>query len=194
MTQIALDKLAAHPGNANRMPDALFNKLVAHIKDSGDYPPIIVRTIGDTPEQYQILDGHHRVKALAQLGYTEANCEVWQADDARATLLMLTLNRLEGSDDPVKRAALIAQLAADEELKSLEAKLPEDRTKIAKLLALCDVAPELAPPVPLESMPQAVTFFLTAPQRDALMARLHEVHTDRSVALVTLLNLDGVRA
>lgn len=194
MHTIALTQLIAHPGNSNRMTDALFRKLVAHIAESGDYPPIIVRQLADS-EQYQILDGHHRVKALAELGRTSAKCDIWQADDARATLLLLTLNRLQGSDDPLKRAALLAELAhSNEDLKSLEARLPEDRATLTKLLALREPAPPIAAAPALASMPHAITFFLTSPQRDKLLASLREVCTDRSAALVSLLNLDGAHA
>ena len=204
MHMIPLAQLAAHPGNANRMPPEMFKKLVAHIRESGDYPPIIVRPLtcessGDSAtsggqSRFQILDGHHRVRALAQLGRDQANCDIWQADDERAALLLLTLNRLQGSDDPVKRAQLLAQLAETHELQALAARLPEDRAKIARLLALKEPPPEIAPPPELASMPQAVTFFLTAGQRDCLLARLREVHHDRSTALLMLLKLDGAAA
>ena len=40
------------------------------------------------------------------------------------------------------------------------------------------------------ALPQAVTFFLTGPQRRSLFARLNEVARDRSEALVRLLQLD----
>src|SRR5688572_1634847 len=46
MPQIPLDQLESHPDNANRMPPALLAKLRAHIKKSGEYPPLIVRRVG----------------------------------------------------------------------------------------------------------------------------------------------------
>ena len=93
MISIAL--LHPHPENANSMPPKLLDKLARHIERSGDYPAIIVRAHPAIADAYEILDGHHRVQALRQLGAAEARCDVWQADDERARLLLLTLNRLQ---------------------------------------------------------------------------------------------------
>src|SRR5690606_28692192 len=119
MPTIPLNNLEAHPDNANIMPAALLDKLVAHINETGNYPPIIVRPIEGDPQahplpgvgpRYQILDGHHRVLALQRLGRAEADCDIWNVDDKQAAMLLLTLNRLHGEDDPHKRGSLIARL------------------------------------------------------------------------------------
>lgn len=188
---IPIFSLVPHPDNANRMPAELFTKLVSHIAATGDYPPIIVRPLATEPATFQILDGHHRVQALKQLGHAEVKCDIWQADDDRAALLLLTLNRLQGMDDPVKRAHLLQRLASKEDLKALEAKLPESAAAIEKLLALCEAPPPPAAPQSIAAMPHAVTFFLSGTQRERLFARLRAVCADRTAALVALLNLDG---
>ncbi len=189
MPTIALDLLDDHPDNANRMGEELLAKLVAHIRDNGKYPPLIIRPHPQHAGRYQILDGHHRAKALHQLGRTEACCEIWDVDDGETDLLLLTLNRLCGVDDPYRRGALLKRVATLSGLKELAAKLPEDMQKIRKLIETTQAPPSPAPPPDLASMPQAVTFFLTAPQRDRLFDRLKAVARDRSEALVALLEL-----
>ena len=189
MPTIALDLLDDHPDNANRMGEDLLAKLVAHIRDSGKYPPLIIRPHPQHAGRYQILDGHHRAKALHQLGRTEACCEIWDVDDGQTDLLLLTLNRLCGEDDPYRRGALLKRAADLCDLSELAAKLPEDVQKIRKLIEATQAPPSPAPPPDLASMPQAVTFFLTAPQRDRLFDRLKAVARDRSEALVALLEL-----
>src|SRR5262245_40077038 len=111
MPMIALDQLDDHPENANRMtPDALA-KLRLHISRTGNYPPLIVRRSPACADRHQILDGHHRAKALRELGHTSAQCAVWDVqDDRRAAMLLLTLNRLHGEDDPRRRGTLLAKL------------------------------------------------------------------------------------
>lgn len=47
---------------------------------------------------------------LKELGYKEVDCEVWNVDDKETALLLTTLNRLRGTDDIKKRAALIAEV------------------------------------------------------------------------------------
>src|SRR5262245_5592946 len=125
MPEIALKRLVAHPGNANRMKSAMMTTLIAHIRDSGQYPPLIVRPHPSLADHYQILDGHHRADALQALGRTEAQCEVWHVDDARASLLLLTLNRLQGQDDPLRRAALLSKLLEGMDVKELARRLPD---------------------------------------------------------------------
>lgn len=189
MPTIALDLLDDHPDNANRMGEELLAKLVAHIRDNGNYPPLIIRPHPQHAGRYQILDGHHRAKALHQLGRTEACCEIWEVDDGQTDLLLLTLNRLCGEDDPYRRGALLTRVATLCDLKELAAKIPEDVHRIRKLIEATQAPPSPLPPPDLASMPQAVTFFLTAGQRDRLFDRLKAVARDRSEALVALLEL-----
>src|SRR5262245_21026475 len=92
---VALDDLLAHPLNSNTMPPDLQEKLRAHIKRTGRYPFLVVRPHPSEPGKYQVLDGHHRVAILRELGHTEARCDVWEVDDREAKLLLATLNRLQ---------------------------------------------------------------------------------------------------
>lgn len=192
MTMIALDQLDPHPGNANRMPPPLLAKLVEHIRATGHYPAIIVRPQGDASGRYQILDGHHRAEALRRLGHAQAACEVWDVDDEQASLLLLTLNRLRGEDDPLRRAELLKMVAERMGLEELARRVPEDVAHLRQVLALAQPLTELRPPPRVEEMPQAVTFFLNAGQRRALLGKLRAVSEDRSAALVQLLRLDSV--
>lgn len=190
MPTIRLDHLAAHPDNTNRMPADLLEKLTRNIEESGKYPPIIVRPLPASNGQYQILDGHHRARALGELGHESARCEIWEVDDEQATFLLLTLNRLEGSDDPQARGELLSRLAGSSDLAELARRLPEDAARLRKLIKASEPPPPTVSPPDPEAMPQGVTFFLTALQRRNLVRRLRAVATDRSAALVSLLELD----
>ncbi|MEO1236055.1 MAG: ParB N-terminal domain-containing protein [Planctomycetota bacterium] len=187
LSAIPLDRLHAHPSNSNVMPPAVFGKLCDHLDESGRYPPVVVRPFkgGD----YQILDGHHRVEALRRLGRDEARCVVWDVDDAGALLLLSTLNRLEGRDDPRKRAALLAELGEHLDVKAMAAKLPEDAGRLKRLLRLNDVPPPPRPPRAMADMPVAVHFFLLPAQRAALERRLREVGGPREEALLSLVGV-----
>ena len=69
---ISLGDLHPHPLNANVMPDDLREKLKVHISRTGRYPFIVVRPHPEGGDQFQILDGHHRVDVLRELGHAEA--------------------------------------------------------------------------------------------------------------------------
>lgn len=191
LTLIPISDLRAHPANANVMPPPLFAKLAAHLERTDRYPPILVRPLPPKHEQpaFQILDGHHRVKALTQLGRREARCMVWNVDDDEALLLLATLNRLQGKDDPKKRAALLEDLAQRRglDLALLAREIPEELPDLKALLALRETPPP-APPRALADFPVAVHFFLTPEQRRHLESRLREINPSREAALMMLVD------
>jgi len=170
---IPLEALEPHPENTNVMPEALRAKLKAHLARTGRYEPLVVRPLpGDEP-QYQILNGHHRARVLADLGHTHARCDVWEVDDNEARLLLATLNRLEGRDDPSRRAALVARLAEGPSAADLARLLPEPAEALERLKQLAKPPPAPADPSTIP-LPRALTFFLDEDQetlvREALRA------------------------
>ena len=139
LVRIPLDRLRPHPANANVMPEERLEKLAENIRREGDYPPLVVRPHPEEEGCYQLLDGHQRADVLRRLGHQEADCYVWPCDDRTALVLLATLNRLEGQDDPLKRAELLrelSELASPEELARL---LPESTALIRQSLDLLDL-------------------------------------------------------
>ena len=136
---IPLDRLRPHPANANVMSEERLAKLEEDIRREGDCPPLVIREDPGEKGYYQILDGHQRDEVLRRLGYTEALCYLWPCDDRTALVLLATLNRLEGQDDPLRRAELLrdlTELSSPEELAQL---LPESATLIGQSLKLLDL-------------------------------------------------------
>ena len=205
IVEIELSRLVPHPMNSNRMPEDLFEKLCVEIGSSGRYPPVIVRAapyacgaratraeaaalVESRP--YQILDGHHRVAALRKLGRGTARCVVWEADDAEALALLATLNRLQGRDDPRKRAALVKAIERSQpDLARAEAwlsRLPETRAELDRLASVLRAPEPLERPRALEEMPLAVHFFLMPADARRVEARLAAMGGTRAEALVRL--------
>ncbi len=187
LRRIALAALRAHPMNANVMPDDRLAKLRAHIERAGRYPPLIVRPQAGEPDCYQVLDGHHRWRALADLGFADALCHIWPVDDETAMVLLTTLNRLQGDDDPHRRSALVTQLhqqfgKSHTELARL---LPECSKRIERMIGLNE-APPPRPPAPVSRLPRAVHFFLDADQQRALEQTLEQIDGSREQALIRM--------
>lgn len=131
---LPLHRLHAHPSNANVMSNSRRAKLARHIAREGRYPPLIVRPHPEVPGDFQLLDGHQRCQVLRRLGQTEGLCLLWPCDDAEALTLLATLNRLEGTDDPKRRAGLVADLQRLIPAEQLTRLLPEDDRGLRKLL------------------------------------------------------------
>lgn len=181
---IALDDLLPHPLNSNVMPEDLRAKLTAHIKRTGRYPFLVVRPHPDEPGRYQVLDGHHRVGVLRELGHTEARCDVWEVSDREAKLLLATLNRLQGQDQPLRRAELIHELLAEMNVADLGGLLPETDTQIEELHALLEFpAEEIAALLEEQAaeaekvLPRVMSFVVT-PEQEEIIERAVELASD----------------
>ena len=185
---LPLDRLDSHPENANRMSADRLEKLKGHMARTGRYEPLIVRPMQNAERRmqnerpnrkngvrYQILNGHHRARVLRELGHTRARCDVWDVDDEEARMLLATLNRLEGRDDPKARARLVAHLATGRSAEDLARLLPEPPDAVERLLRLAEPPPEPAPPDSLEPLPEALVFFLSAEQHALVSEALKEV-------------------
>ena len=130
---VTLDKLIAHPDNPNRQSKSNFAKLVRNIERSGRYEPIVVRPHPKQNDCFQIINGHHRYKALAELGYKTADCVVWDVDNEQTDILLATLNRLSGSDELGKKLALLKRLNSKINCGQLSKLLPQTAKQIERL-------------------------------------------------------------
>jgi len=131
--RIPLDKLLPHPENPNRMSKQNFEKLKRHIKQTGNYEPLIVRQHPEIENAFQIINGHHRADALKQIGETFADCVEWDVDDDQARILLATLNRLGGKDELSIKAELIKSLSEKFSTKELGKLLPDAKQAIERL-------------------------------------------------------------
>ena len=181
---ISLGDLVAHPLNSNFMPDGLREKLKIHIKRTGRYPFLVVRPHPEQPGKYQVLDGHHRVAVLRELGHAEARCDVWEVDDREAKLLLATLNRLQGQDLPRKRALLLHELLGEMSTGDLAGLLPESEKQIKELHALLEFpAEEIAALLDEQAqeaekvLPRVMTFVVN-PEQEELIERAVELASD----------------
>jgi ParB-like chromosome segregation protein Spo0J len=116
------------------MSEEQLSKLAENISREGEYPPLIVRPHPHEHGAYQVLDGHQRWGVLTRLGHEQALCYIWPCDDRTALVLLATLDRLEGTDEPLKRAELLRDLAAFMPVEELAALVPEDAAAIHQSL------------------------------------------------------------
>ena len=136
LIEVPLERLHAHPANPNVMSAERAAKLVRHIAAEGRYPPLVARPHPEPDDHWQLLDGHQRLAALKTLGHETAAVFPWPRDDATALLLLGTLNALSGSDDPLKRAQLLEELAALRPIEELVLLLPEEERELEDALSL----------------------------------------------------------
>lgn len=159
---IALDKLIEHPDNPNHMSGAAFGKLIGNIKKTGLYEPLIVRPHPQKEGYFQIINGHHRCRALGELGYKEAEAIVWDVDDRQSQILLMSLNRLAGADVLEKKLALLRKLCEQMDSKKLAKFLPHTPGQIEKLISL--KLPDRPVGMNPQSLATSLVFFLSRSQ------------------------------
>lgn len=170
---LPLERLRPHPANPNRMAEEQLRKLTANIARERDHPPIVARPDPQEEGAFQVLDGLQRWEVLQRLGHKEALCYIWPCDDATALVLLGTLNRLVGTDEPLKRAELLHELAEFIPMEELAALLPEDAAAIRQHLELLesDLETLLAafehPPSSEDGL-RAITFVVTTEDEAAI--------------------------
>ena len=181
---IPLDDLVAHPLNSNVMPEDLREKLKVNIKHSGRYPFLVVRPHPKEAGKYQVLDGHHRVDILRELGHVEARCDIWEVTDREAKLLLATLNRLEGQDLPIRRAQLLHELLGEMSLSDLAGLLPETDKQLEDLHSLLafpaeEIAEQLeAEAEEAEKILPCVMSFVVTPEQEKIIEMAVEQASD----------------
>jgi hypothetical protein len=170
---IAINKLLAHPDNPNVMSKATFGKLVRNIERTGLYEPIVVRPHPEIKDKFQIINGHHRVKALEKLGRKVADCVVWDVDDGQTAVLLATLNRLCGSDELSGKIELLKKLKQRLGSAQLARIIPQTRRQIEQLtnLKLKDVPVK----ADAESFAVPIVFFVSAEQSEIIESALSKV-------------------
>ncbi len=95
------------PRNANRMSEDTYDALLESIRRVGYVQPILVTTLPGGG--YEVVDGHHRVRALRDLGWSSAGAVVLSGtEDPR--LVALALNRLRGETDLSVAGLVIEEL------------------------------------------------------------------------------------
>jgi ParB-like chromosome segregation protein Spo0J len=155
------------------MGEEQLSKLAENIARESEYPPLVVRPHPQEEGAYQVLDGHQRWEVLKRLGHEQALCYIWPCDDRTALVLLATLNRLEGTDEPLRRAELLRDLAAFMPVNELAALLPEDAAAIHQNLELLESDLEMLlaafeqEPTSQDSL-RAITFVVTAEDEAAI--------------------------
>jgi len=175
---IALEKLIAHPDNPNRQSRANFAKLVRNIERAGRYEPLIVRRHPQRPDCFEIINGEHRCRALAKLGYKQTDCVVWDVDDEQAEVLLATLNRLCGSDELSKKLILLKRLNKRTEPTELAKILPQTAKQIERLVNL--KRPSTPAVRAAKSFANPMVFFVTDEQQETIETALSLAKESRS--------------
>lgn len=141
---IPLALLEEDSRNSNVCDLRTLKKLTGNIRKTGLCPALVVRPHPERSDRYILIDGHHRYRILRDLNWEKAPCQILDVSDAEAQLLLATLNRLRGEDNPRKRALLVDSLRQHFDPDALCQLIPESSQEVEDLLALLKKEEEAA--------------------------------------------------
>lgn len=103
--------LVDYPLRLNFYDQAHLAELVASIKATGLFEPLLVRPVAGG---YQVLSGHYRLRAIRQLKWSEAPCRVYPCNEHTAKLLFCTANLTTRTLSALEEAWLLKDLVENE--------------------------------------------------------------------------------
>lgn len=126
--------------HSSQKDDPELRGLVASLKANGMLHRVAVRHC-DEDGTYEIIDGHRRVEAAIEIGWTDIPCEIHydlSDEDAQAMTATANLQRLE--NDPLLEAELIERLSgAGKTYAKIAAIIGKGERYVARRARLCNL-------------------------------------------------------
>ena len=192
LLSLPLSLLHPHPLRATSTVRRHCSLLARHIAATGLYEPLIVRPHPQRPGAYELLHGHTRLEALRHLQHTHATCLLWRLSDLQALRWLATVHRLASKEKASRRLAVLTALLQQETPAALAEWVPEDAATLARLSTATAAPSEAttsrtpsraAPPLALDSQPEAFTVFLSAAEKRSLLMQLARLDPNPALAL-----------
>lgn len=144
-TEMAPSRIDPAPNNPNRMEPEKFAALMDTIRRFGFLQPVLIRPNPDDKHRFISCDGHHRVRAAAEIGLASIPVVVGNMTQEEADALQIAMNRLRGELDLSATASILDSLRTAgwgaSDLGSLGFSLEE----VSDLLASLDSDPDILP-------------------------------------------------
>lgn len=118
-------------------PTAL-ESLARSIEQSGLMQPIVVRRVANTSNQFELIAGERRWRAMDRLGRAEVPAIIQDVDDSKAAELSLIENLQREDLNPMDRAAALRRLSDEFSWthQELSQRIGVDRATVTNLLRL----------------------------------------------------------
>jgi len=110
-------KLLDHPLHFDFYLQSHVEGLVSSIREAGLLEPIVVSPKG---EEYRILSGHYRIRAVRRLKWKQVLCQVVECDDRLAAIIYCTSNLLTRGLSAMEEAYIISCLVSEESFTMTE--------------------------------------------------------------------------
>lgn len=93
MTEISIDKLHNFPGHPYKVrSDAAMESLIESIREYGILSPLLVYSLRQPPDEFEIISGHRRFYAAKQIGLKTVPAIICNIDRNTASIMLVDSN------------------------------------------------------------------------------------------------------
>ena len=132
--KISMDLITGVELNPNSMSEHKFEHLKKTIQDRGFMQPITVAVMDG---RYTIIDGHHRFKAMKDLGHDEIDAYVMDGKtELDVKVDLYNMNRTRGEFSHKKSLALLNSISADMDLEKMYNLMDLDKRELKDMLTI----------------------------------------------------------
>lgn len=111
-------KLVDHPLHIGFYMESHLEGLVASVRESGLLEPVVVCPAGN--DEYRILSGHYRVRAVRRLKWKTVACRVVMCDRRTSAVIYCTSNLLSRGLSAIEEGYMISHLISEEKFTLAE--------------------------------------------------------------------------
>jgi len=105
VTNIQINKLRPFEGHPFKVrDDEEMNSLIESIQTQGIAEPLLVRPLGNTVDEYEVISGHRRLRAAQKAGLTEVPAFIHAINRDEAAILLVDCNLHRGQLLPSEKA------------------------------------------------------------------------------------------
>ncbi len=105
VTNIQINKLHPFEGHPFKVrDDEEMNSLIESIQTQGIAEPLLVRPLGNTVDEYEVISGHRRLRAAQKAGLTEVPAFIHALNRDEAAILLVDCNLHRGQLLPSEKA------------------------------------------------------------------------------------------
>jgi len=112
------DKLKDHPLHFDFYAQSHLEELVCSIRETGLLEPVVVCPIKD--DEYRILCGHYRIRAVRRLKWRDVQCRVILCDERLSFIIYCTSNILNRSRNAIEEAYMMSKLISVGGFRSID--------------------------------------------------------------------------
>lgn len=125
--------------------DAELAELAASIKENGLLQPLLVRPSPAVPDQFELVAGERRLRAVTALGWEDVSVVVREVDDNTLLVLALVENLQREALNPLEEAEGYQALSEEHGLTQGEiaSSVGKDRSTVANMLRLLKLPPSV---------------------------------------------------